>query len=200
MPRAGLTTAKVVRAGADLADEIGFDAVTVSAIARSFDVKVASLYSHVAGSDDLRRRMALDALADLADRLATQLAGTTGVLALRTVGDVHRDYAATHPGRYDAARHRLPPDVAAASAGPQLAELMRTALRGYDMTEPNLTHAVRMLGSLVHGFVDLERSGGFSHSLPASQDSWEAMFDGLDVLLRTWAGSRTAECPAAPRG
>lgn len=44
MARAGLTADRIVRAGADLADEVGFDRVTASEIARRFDVKMASLY------------------------------------------------------------------------------------------------------------------------------------------------------------
>ncbi|GAA0852844.1 TetR family transcriptional regulator [Streptosporangium amethystogenes subsp. fukuiense] len=50
MVRAGLTAERLTRAGAELADKVGFDQVTVSALARRFDVKVASLYSHVSFS------------------------------------------------------------------------------------------------------------------------------------------------------
>ena len=78
MPRAGLTTDRVVRAAADLADQEGFDAVTTSAVARLFDVKAASLYSHVAGTDDLRTRVALLALEELADLAAAAVAGRAG--------------------------------------------------------------------------------------------------------------------------
>lgn len=75
MGRVGLSTDRLVRAGAELADEVGFDRVTVSALARRFDVKVASLYSHVRNSDDLRTRIALLALEELADRGDLALAG-----------------------------------------------------------------------------------------------------------------------------
>ena len=74
MARAGLTAERLARAGAELADEVGFDQVTVSALARRFDVKVASLYSHVKNSHDLRTRIALLALEELADRGAAALA------------------------------------------------------------------------------------------------------------------------------
>lgn len=59
MVRAGLTTDRVVEAAADLADSIGLDKVTVSALARGFGVKDASLYSHVRSVQDLRTRVAL---------------------------------------------------------------------------------------------------------------------------------------------
>src|SRR3954452_7198312 len=68
MARVGLTTERLTRAGAELADEVGFDQVTVSALARRFDVKVASLYSHVKSSEDFRTRIALLAVEELADR------------------------------------------------------------------------------------------------------------------------------------
>lgn len=116
MVRVGLTTERLTRAGAELADEVGFDQVTVSALARRFDVKVASLYSHVRNSHDLKTRIALLALEELADRVAAAVAGRAGKDALAAFADAYRDYARAHPGRYDAARLRLDPETAAASA------------------------------------------------------------------------------------
>jgi AcrR family transcriptional regulator len=184
--RAGLTPDRLARAGAELADEVGFEQVTLSEVARRFDVKVASLYSHVASSHDLRTRIALLALEELADRGAAALAGRAGKDALTALADVYRDYAREHPGRYAAAQLPLDPETAAASAGPRHAEMTRAILRGYDLTEPDQTHAVRLLGSVFHGYVTLELAGGFSHSEPASDVSWSRIQDALDALLRNW--------------
>ncbi|MCX5134764.1 TetR/AcrR family transcriptional regulator [Streptomyces sp. NPDC060011] len=186
MVRAGLTTERLTRAGAELADEVGFDQVTVSALARQFDVKVASLYSHVKSSHDLKTRIALLALDELADRGATALAGRAGKDALTAFANVYRDYAREHPGRYAAAQLRLDPEAAAASAGARHSQMTRAILRGYDLAEPDQTHAVRMLGSVFHGYVSLEMSGGFSHSAPDSQESWSRVLDALDSVLRNW--------------
>lgn len=186
MARAGVTTERLVRAGAELADEAGFDQVTVSELARRFDVKVASLYSHVKNSRDLRTRIALLALEELADRAAAALAGRAGREALVAFADVHRDYAREHPGRYAAAQLRLDPATAAASAGVRHAQLTRAILRGYDLTGPDQTHAVRLLGSFFRGFIALEADGGFDHSTPAASESWVRLLDVLDSLLRDW--------------
>lgn len=186
MVRVGLTPERLTRAGAELADEVGFDQVTVSALARRFDVKVASLYSHLRNSHDLRTRIALLALEELADRGAAALAGRAGKEALGAFADVYRDYAREHPGRYAAAQYRLDPEAAAASAGGRHARMTRAILRGYDLTEPDETHAVRLLGSVFHGYVTLEAQGGFSHSAPDSQESWTRIVDALDALLRNW--------------
>ena len=186
MVRAGLTAERLARAGAELADEVGFDQVTVSEVARRFDVKVASLYSHVTSSHDLKTRIALLALEELADRGAAAMAGRAGKDALTALADVYRDYAREHPGRYAAAQLRLDPETAAASAGPRHAEMTRAILRGYDLTEPDQTHAVRLLGSVFHGYVTLELAGGFSHSEPGSDVTWSRIQDALDALLKNW--------------
>ncbi|GAA3850448.1 TetR/AcrR family transcriptional regulator [Streptomyces sedi] len=186
MARVGLTAERLTTAGAELADEVGFDQVTVSALARRFDVKVASLYSHVRGSHDLRTRIALLALEEMADLAGEAVAGRSGRDALAALANVYRDYAREHPGRYAAARLRLDPETAAASAGVRHARLTRAILRGYALEEPDQTHAVRLLGSFFHGYVSLELGGGFSHSAPDTDTTWLRTLDALDALLRNW--------------
>jgi len=191
VPRVGLTTQRVVLAGAELADSAGFDQVTLSEVARRFDVKVASLYSHVASSHDLRTRIAQLALAEIADRGGQELAGRSGRDSLIALGDIYRDYAREHPGRYAATRYPLDSDAAAASAGIRHAEMMRAVLRGYALEERDQTHAVRLLGSVFHGFVTLELAGAFAHSEPAPQESWLRALDGLDDVLQRWSTPTT---------
>ncbi|MEU0238171.1 WHG domain-containing protein [Nocardiopsis sp. NPDC006198] len=186
MARAGLTPERLAREGAEMADEVGFENVTASALARRFDVKVASLYSHVRSSRDLRTRIALLALEEMADRASEAVAGRAGRDALGALANVYRDYAREHPGRYEAAQLRLDPETAAASAGVRHARTTRAILRGYELDEPDQTHAVRLLGSVFHGYVTLEMGGGFSHSAPDTQETWSRTIDALDALLRNW--------------
>lgn len=186
MAGVGLTAERLTTAGAELADEVGFEQVTVSAVARRFDVKVASLYSHLKNSEDLRTRIAMLALEELAHRAADALAGRAGKDALTAFADVYRDYAREHPGRYAATQLRLSPEAAAASAGGRHAQMTRAILRGYDLVEPDQTHAVRLLGSVFHGYVSLELGGGFDHSSPDTQETWTRVLDALDALLRNW--------------
>ncbi|MFF6977710.1 TetR/AcrR family transcriptional regulator [Streptomyces sp. NPDC008343] len=200
MARVGLTTERLVRAGAELADEVGFEQVTVSELARRFDVKVASLYSHMRNSADLKTRIALFALEELADRAADAIAGRAGKDALVAFANVYRDYEREHPGRSAAARMRLDPETAAASAGVRHAQMTRAILRGYDLTEPDATHAVRLLGSVFHGYSSLESAGGFSHSAPDSAETWTRILDALDALLRNWPTAPTPDRQAEDTG
>nr|WP_216628610.1 TetR-like C-terminal domain-containing protein [Actinopolyspora erythraea] len=184
--RTGLTAQRLTRGGAELADEVGFEQVTVSALARRFGVRVASLYSHLNGSQDLRTRIALFALEELADRASAALAGRAGKDALVAFAEVYRDYARQHPGRYAATQLRLDPETAAASAGVRHAQLTRAILRGYELSGEDQTHAVRLLGSVFHGYVSLELGGGFEHSAPDAGQSWSRVLEVLDFLLRNW--------------
>jgi AcrR family transcriptional regulator len=187
MPRAGLTADRVVRAGADLADEVGFEATTVSAVARQLGVRVASLYSHVDGSTGLQEGIARLALDELADHAGEAVAGRSGRDALVAFASAYRDYARRHPGRYAATRLRLGPDSPAVAAGRRHAALTRAVLRGYSLDDVDTAHAVRLIGSVVHGYTDLELSGSFDHSDSPPAESWARILDMLDATLRSWA-------------
>ena len=185
MPRAGVSVEGLVRAAAELADEVGFDDVTVSALARRFDVTVASLYSHIKNADDLRVRVAALALTELADRASDALAGRAGKDALVAFADAYRGYAEEHPGRYAAARLRITPDSLAARPALRHTELMRTILREYKLPEAEQIHAVRLLGSTFHGFASLEAAGSFANSGDID-GSWSRALDALHAALTNW--------------
>ncbi|MCK2215469.1 TetR/AcrR family transcriptional regulator [Actinomadura sp. ATCC 31491] len=186
MARAGLTAERLTLAAAELADEIGFHNLTVSALARRFGVQPAALYAHVKDAHDLRVRVAVLGLAELAERAAAALAGRAGKDALVAFADAYRGYAKEHPGRYAAAQLPLDDATAYASAARRHAEMTRAILRGYDLPEPAQTDAVRMLHSTFHGFVSLETQGGFSRTARAADLSWARTLDALDAVLRDW--------------
>ncbi|MDJ0384284.1 TetR-like C-terminal domain-containing protein [Streptomyces sp. G-G2] len=186
MPRAGLTPGRIVEAAAALADAEGLGHLTVSALARGFGVKDASLYSHIRGLDDLRTRLAVRCAAEFADRLGSALAGRSGEEALTAFADAYRAYALDHPGRYTATQLRLPPEVVAASPGHlRMVEFTAAVLRGYALPEPDLTDAVRLLRSTFHGFADLEASDAFGHPR-AVPESWSRITGALHTLLANW--------------
>lgn len=195
MARAGLTVERVTIAGAELADEVGLERVTMSQVARRLGVKDASLYTHVRGLDDLRGRIALLAADEKTMRIAEATAGRAGRDALVAFADAWREYAHEHPGRYTATQTpmEIDPELAAKAPGPRRAvELTYGMLRGYGLAEPDLTDAVRLLRSTFHGFVALEASGGFGHAR-SPQDSWVRALDALHTLLEHWPPAREGD-------
>ncbi|MGA5448591.1 TetR/AcrR family transcriptional regulator [Streptomyces umbrinus] len=186
MARAGITADRLVEAAADLADEVGFEGVTLSALARRFGVKDASLYSHVRSLHDLRTRVALLAGGEMIDRISTAVAGRAGKDALAAFADAYRAYALERPGRYAATQIRIDQSLVAASpAFARTTEVTYGMLRAYGLEEPDLTDAVRLLRSTFHGYCALEASGGFGAPRDV-QASWNRTIDALHVLLENW--------------
>ncbi|MET7452082.1 TetR-like C-terminal domain-containing protein [Streptomyces sp. NPDC005574] len=186
MARAGLTPGLVVAAAAELADEVGFENVTLIALARRFGVKDASLYSHVKNLQDLRTRVALLAGGELIEQIADAVAGRAGKDALRAFADAYRTYARLHPGRYAATQIRIDQSLVADSpALRRTAEITHGMLRAYGLAEPDLTDAVRLLRATFHGYCALEAGGGFGAPRDVEK-SWERAIDALHVALEHW--------------
>jgi AcrR family transcriptional regulator len=187
MPRAGLTPASVITEAASLADEVGYDRLTLAALAARLGVAVPSLYKHVDGLDAVRRGVAVLAVRELGAALDAGLAGAEGGdpgARLRALAHAYRAFARAHPGRYAATVRAAAPDdrehAAASDAVLRtvIAVLAERGLRGDDAID-----ATRALRAALHGFVSLEAAGGFG--LPRDVPrSFDRMADWLDRGLR----------------
>lgn len=187
MVRAGITPDLLVRAAAELADADGLDKVTVSALARRFGVKDASLYSHIKNLRDLRVRLALFASAEMNEAIGAAVAGRSGKDALVAFADAYRGYALAHPGRYAATQQRIEPEeIADPAVLVRAVELTYGMLRGYGLAEPDLTDAGRLLRATFHGYIHLELSGGFHAARPVAA-SWARSLDALHTTLESWS-------------
>jgi AcrR family transcriptional regulator len=176
MQRPPLTPRTVIRTAADLADTHGLDEVTLSAVARELDVRTPSLYGHVR------------ALGELADQAADAVAGRAGRDALRALCDAHRDYARSHPGRWQSLQRRAGEVVVRSDEAARSSRALAAVLRGYGIAESDRVHATRLVGSFLNGFLHLEHVGGFAHSAPPADASWSLLIDRLDDMLTRWGG------------
>src|ERR1700761_9283679 len=102
MPRAGLSSAEVVAAGAELADEVGFPQLTMGLLAQRLGIRTPSLYKHVTDLADLRHRIAVLAANEVAEEIRDALQGKAGRDALAGLFQAYRGYVTAHPGRYAA--------------------------------------------------------------------------------------------------
>jgi AcrR family transcriptional regulator len=167
MPRAGLDADAVVAAAAALADEDGLARLTLARLAAALGIRTPSLYAHVDGLGDLRTRLGARGARELAAQLQAAAAGRAGADALRAVATAYRAYAHAHPGTYAAMQvaSDLPENQAAGAAA---VGVFLAVLEGYGITGDAAVHAVRAVRSALHGFVALEREGGFG--IPLSLD------------------------------
>ena len=163
MPRAGLAAASVTEAGAALADEVGFDQLSMGLLAERLGVKTPSLYKHVDNLADLTHRIAVLAMVELGDALRDATQGRAGGDALAAAAQAMRAYVKEHPGRYAAGNLAVPtgPDDPLIPAANRLLGSLSAVLRGYQLEPSDEIHALRMLRSMLHGFTTIEVSGGF---------------------------------------
>lgn len=189
MARPGLNRQRVIETAAHLADELGFETLRLSEVAKTFGVAVPSLYKHIESLEALRAEVALLSVRELTERMRHAAVGLARSDALRAVARAYRAYAREHPGRYAATVRAVRGDEPfapqRAAAVEEALQVVFAVLRGYGMEGDHLVDAARALRSAIHGFSLLEVAGGFG--IPRDVDrSFEAMVTGFDQLFETW--------------
>ncbi len=161
-PRKGLDRKSIVEAAAELADEAGFEGITLASLAAKLGVRSPSLYNHVEGLPALRIELSIYGLGKLYEALQEAQAGKSGETVLLALADAYIAFGRAHPGLYELTLRS--PDhgnESYAAMADRLVALLLEALRAYEDDEWLAIHYVRGLRSLLHGFVSIERQGGF---------------------------------------
>ncbi|WP_187976253.1 TetR/AcrR family transcriptional regulator [Mycetocola sp. JXN-3] len=196
----GLTLEHVGTVASELADRLGFNRVTVSALARELGVKPASLYAHVRGLDALREIIGTRAHAVLAADLTRATAGLHTRAALAAAAEAMLEMSRRHPGLWQASRAHFAGEEFVA-AGRRVSAILGGVIRGYGLPASEVPHAVRIIGSSIGGFIGLDDTGGFSHSDPETATSWQRLIDVLDGALSHWpTAPGTATAAGTPDG
>jgi AcrR family transcriptional regulator len=185
VPRAGLSRRDVIAAAAELADEAGFQQLTMGLLAQRLGIRTPSLYKHVTDLADLKHGVATQAMTDVGEEVRDALQGRSGRDALTALMTAIRSYAITHPGRYAVANStRLAgPDDPLLAASSRVTDSISAALRGYGIADTDMVHAIRTIRSTIHGFALLQETDGFQWNAdPADTFDWMIQF--IDRGLR----------------
>ena len=177
--RVGIDRDAVVRAAAKIADDDGWDALTLARLATKLHVRSPSLYNHVGGLEDLRRELKLLALRDLNAALTRATIGKSRDDAVRGLAAAYRSFVKRHPGSYAATMVAAPKnDPALDAAAGQIVETCLAVLSGYGLDRRAGLHAIRAVRAAAHGFAELEIAGGFGIPLDVDKS-----FDWLVLAL-----------------
>ncbi|MBI3943831.1 MAG: WHG domain-containing protein [Chloroflexi bacterium] len=172
-PKAGLDTAIVVKAAADLVNTAGIEALSLSRLAGQLGVQTPSLYNHIHGLPGLYRELALLNARTLEDRLSRAAVGKSGPAALMAVAQAYRAYIKESPGLYMASLRasgtQTPVDVELQAAETRIVEVALAVVASLGLQGDDALHAVRGLRSVVHGFATLEVAGGFGLPLDCDE-------------------------------
>ena len=100
MPRQGLNKEAVTNAATKLIEEQGIAAFSMNELARTLNIKTASLYAHVKGMDGLLTEIKLNTIRQMAAAEMEAIAGKEKDMALFALAEAYRNYAKEHPGLY----------------------------------------------------------------------------------------------------
>lgn len=185
MPRAGLNRERVVDVATTVADDVGFDRLSLAAVADRAGVRLPSLYKHIDSLDAVRRDVTVRALEELGAALAPAADGT-GREGLRTLAHAYRDYGRRHPGRYAATlRAPDPGDERHAAAAERVLRTVYAVLSEHGLDGDDAVDGARTVRAALHGFVALEAAGGFGLPRDVSRS-----FDRLVDVLHDGLTSR----------
>ena len=143
------------------------------------------LYKHIDGLADLQHAIATLAVTELGDAVRDALQGRSGADALGAFARAFRDYVTVHPGRHtatiDADFTGVDDPLWQASA--RFVDSISAVLRGYDIDEAQLNHALRTLRCAFHGFATLQSSNAFRWT-GDPKESFDWMISFIDHGLR----------------
>ncbi len=175
MPRAGLTTERVIDAAAAIADRDGLGAVTLARLAADVGVRPPSLYKHVASLDAIHRALSVRGLTEVNVRLQRATVGRSRDAALLALAHAYWQFARERPGLYAASlRAAGHGENDVATAGEAVLSTVTAVLAGYGVKGEDALHAIRGFRAIIHGFVSLDAAGGFRLKLDLN-----ASFDRL---------------------
>lgn len=193
MTRTTLDQDQVVDCAAEIADNEGLEAVTLTRVAKELGVQQPALYRHVDSYQDLLRLLGLRGRDKLAASLASAALGVSGDEAVAAVGRAWRQMVKEHPGLYEATdRYPCAGDPELEAAVERVVEIVAASLAAFDLDDDHRVHAARALRSAFHGFAHLEAGDGHPH--PHELDR---TFDELIELLCAGIRSKNAELQRA---
>src|SRR5215218_1249559 len=89
VPRAGLNRERVVDEATAVADAVGFERLSLAAVAERTGVRLPSLYKHIESLDGLRRDVAVRALEELAAAVTPTVGARAGEDGLRALAGAY---------------------------------------------------------------------------------------------------------------
>lgn len=182
-----LNRAAVVDRAAQLADEIGLHQLSFTRLGRALGIAPPGVYRHVANLTELRAAIHAHAARDVTAKLSAACTGLSEKQALAALARALREWAKEHPGQYEALQVAPEPDDPVGQiAANELLAVISASLQGYELSEDDLTDAIRFIRSTVHGFVTLELGGGFKQAR-SIEATFDHILESLDITLRNWA-------------
>lgn len=187
MPRAGLDKETVVMAAAELANDVGFENVSLKLLAERLGVRSPSLYNHVSGLDELKREVMLYGWHSISIEIINAVGNSGGYDAIRAMCRAFYRFASDNKGVFNAMLwYNQYADERTLDATKSLFSVMYGLFTQVNIPRWKAEHIIRTFRSFLEGFSLLVNNRSFGHS--ASID--ESFEMSLNILIE---GLKTEE-------
>lgn len=159
-----VTKELVITQSFELAKEAGIQSLTLAAVAARLQIRTPSLYNHIQDLESLKFEIRKKSLGLMLEYLRIALQNVSSKkLKIQTLISAYRSFAKEFPNLYELTlpSTEMEPDLK--PIGDSILELVTQTL-GVQKLDEKTIHKIRILRSVLHGFIDLELRGGFGKS------------------------------------
>ncbi|MCA1030906.1 TetR/AcrR family transcriptional regulator [Bacillus timonensis] len=186
MTKRKITQEVIVTIASEIIDVEGYHQLSLAALASRLGIKTPSLYNHIGGLDDLKRKLALVGITKLKEAMVHASIGKSGKEAVKSIAFAYVHFVKNHPGLYEAtmpSQEIMDNEIKSASG--EIVDVMLKILQEYNLDYEKAIHTVRGLRCLVHGFSTLEINKGFMMDVNIEES--------LTILLETYMAGFISE-------
>ncbi|TGL87256.1 TetR/AcrR family transcriptional regulator [Leptospira congkakensis] len=174
-----ITREFVLDAAWDMIMELGFEEFRLAGLAEKLGIRTPSLYNHIQDIGDVRREIQRRALVVLGDRLSLKLKNlNSGSGPILEFINTYRSFAKSHPHIYPLTIESTEFDPELKPLGDRILNLCMEVFR-FQTLDETAVHRIRILRSLLHGFIVLEEVGGFGRK-ESVEESFKKITESLE--------------------
>lgn len=166
MVRRNLNRQKIIDAAATVLDRDGMEQLTLQKVSKALQVKPPSLFNHISGLPEIKSELTVLGVNQLMEYLTESVDPHSEENLWYQIACGYRKFAHRHPGLYDAITNA--PDELSEKALEEINSPFLWVVKNLgikDMKFEDQVHTVRIIRSMLHGFIDLEKSGGFKQKV-----------------------------------
>lgn len=188
MSKKGISRELILEKTVELVEQKGRADFSLREVAEALGIRTPSLYNHVKSLGDLQGMVACYAAEQFKRVQCAAMEGKERDEAVLGLAFAYRSYAKEHPGLYRVTislphmENGMPSQAAST-----ISEPVFQVLGQYGLSRERSVHWLRILRSIIHGFVFQEEAGFFQHPYVSVEESYRlairGFLDGLHVEI-----------------
>jgi hypothetical protein len=170
-----ITIELIAQAAGEIADKIGLEKLSLKEVAEKLGIKSPSLIFHVKNLNGLKHLLGQYTMQILVSELLRTGFGKSGLDAIAAVGNAAIHFSVEHPGMYESVQWMIVNYISNNNkksdyaAFMQVTDLFYGVFKDTPLSDIEISHIIRGLRSLTHGFATIAGHTGFGHPSEAKE-------------------------------